>query len=91
MEEFQVVYYYVTDDNPEGDRICSFQCLNFAEMIRFLYYCKKYNIDFYPRTNDEHTNQTALDKIGTIQLYVDDFDVRFGSDDCIQLIEVYLR
>ena len=90
MEEYLINFYHLNDDNEEAPRICWFRCKAFGEMIHFLQACKKYQIDFYIREDDEsipdkYKNDYNLPK------YIDDFNVNYGSDDCMQTIDVYLK
>ena len=92
MEEFQVVFYYQRDKDKEPEKVCYFKCRAFSEMIRALYFCKKYEVVFWVRDDDEKiTNQDIIDNINTCGAIIDDFNVSFGSDDCIQIIEIYLK
>ncbi len=88
---FQVVYYHLTEDNPEGRRVCSHKCANPAAMVLFLHICKNIDVEFWPRKDDEQIAEDISEEFGNIPAYVDSFNISFGSDDSIQLIEVYLR
>jgi len=92
MEEYQVVFYYQKSDNKEPERVCSFRCKAFSEMIRALHFCKKYKVDFWVRDDDEKIiNKAVVQDINCCGALIDNFNISFGSDDCIQIIEVYLK
>ena len=91
MEDKVGVVFYLVDDGAERKRICGFHTNNFAEWIKCLHYCKKHDIDFYPRETDENISQDIIQKAAGIGFLIEDFYVHFGSDECVQLIEVYLK
>ena len=89
MDSYQVTFYHINDDKTEK-RVCWFNCETFAEYIKFLHYCKKYKVEFYIRKDDENIEESDKDNYG-IPRYVEDFDVNYGSEDCIQTIDVWLK
>ena len=50
--------------------------------------CKKYNVEFYIRQDDENIEESDRDNYPR---FVEDFNVNYGSEDCIQTIDVWLK
>lgn len=88
MDSYQVNFYHL-NDGEEEKKVCWFSCEAFAEYIKFLYFCKKYTVEFYIRQDDENIKES--DKEDNCPRYVEDFNVNYGSGDCIQTIDVWLR
>ena len=89
MDSYQVNFYHLNDDE-EVKRVCWFNCEAFAEFIKFLHFCKKYEIEFYIRQDDENIEELDGDNC-RISRYVEDFNVNYGSEACIQTIDVWLK
>ena len=89
MDNYQVIFYHLDDKNGEK-RVCQFTCEAFAEMIKFLHYCQKYEVEFYVRQDDEKIDDEDKDDFGMPKC-VDGFNVNYGSDDCLQTIDVWLK
>ena len=89
MEDYLVNIYHLDDEKGE-QRVCWFSCKAFAEMIKFLFYCKKYNIDFFIRVDDESIGE-EFKKYWNLPRSLDSFNVNYGSDECVQSIDVYLK
>lgn len=88
MDSYQVNFYHLNDE--EEKRVCWFNCEAFSEFIKFLHFCKKYEVEFYIRQDDENIEESDKDDCG-ISRCVEDFNVNYGSEDCIQTIDVWLR
>lgn len=91
-DRVQIVFYYndpiVKDAEPK--RICSFKTSKFSEWLRLLHYCKMHEIDFWVRDDDESIDPEMIEKLNCGAM-VEDLNVSFGSDNCIQIIEVVLK
>lgn len=73
----------------DGDeRVCSFPCENYGEMIKFLHYCKKYEVDWWPHQMAEGISQDYLDRNAGIGGIVTDYWIEYGSEECMQCIYV---
>ena len=72
----------------ENERICSFKCENYSEMIRFLHFCKMYEVEFWPRDFDEAISEKLEEKMNGIPGYIYDYWIEYGSDFSIQTIKV---
>ena len=83
----KVMIKFMTIQDGEEVRICSFYTSCFAEWLKTLQVAKENGISFYPREDDENID-SAFSQLG---YEVDDFNVSFGSDICIQTIEVWLK
>ena len=88
MEKYLVNFYHTNDDGDEN-KVCSFYCKSYAEFIKFLQVCKEYEVDFYIRQDDEKILDKYKDDMGFSKV-VESFNVNYGSDDCIQTIDVWL-
>lgn len=84
------VNFYLAKDGEEARRICGFATDKFAEWIKLFQYCKQFNVEFYVRQDDENIPEYIRQEMNMGALIID-FDVSFGTDDCIQCIEVYLQ
>ena len=89
MDSYQVNFYHL-NNNKEEKIVCWFNCETFAEYIKFLHFCKKYEVKFYIRQDDENIKESDKDNCGMPRC-VEDFNVNYGSEDCIQTIDVWLR
>ena len=70
----------------DEEQICSFWCQNYGEMIQFLHYCKKYDVDFYPNNFDIKIDPKYIELMDGIGGSVKDFWITFGSSESIQAI-----
>lgn len=90
-EKVMVIFYYNNDDSTEEPtRICSFYTTRFAEWMKCLDYCKRRQISFWPREDDEQTNKKIVEATHGFPMFIEDISFRFGSDECIQCIDVVL-
>ena len=89
MDSYQVNFHHLNDDKGEK-KVCWFKCEAFAEYIKFLHFCKEYRVEFYIRQDDENIEESDRNDHGEAKC-VEDFNVNYGSEDCIQTIDVWLR
>lgn len=88
MDDRYIVKYVYYKDNKEHC-VCTQSSYSFGEMIKYLHYCKKYEVVFYPREDGERINEKDLDNLSFGE-FVKDFYVTFGNDDCLPTIVVEL-
>lgn len=88
-DRVMIVFYYLQEDAPEK-RVCSFYTSQFAEWMKMLDYCRSNEIEFVVRDDDEKINDDVIQML-SCGAYVDDVYVKFGTDTCIQCIDVYLK
>ena len=89
MNSYQINFHHLNDDE-ESKRVCWFTCEAFGEFIKFLHFCKEYNVEFYIREDDENIEESDTDN-GELPKYIENFNVNYGSDNCIQTIDVWLK
>lgn len=79
MDRMQVRFLY------NNKYLCCFYCKNYAEMLRFLKYCKEYQIGLWPNDfmNLSKDQEELLGGAGGI---VTDFWYDFGDNNCQQTI-----
>ena len=91
-DKVRVVFYYYTDEKSiSPTKLCGFYTTRFGEWIKTLHYCKEYNVPFYIREDDSTISQEYIDNLRGLEPAIEDFCVSFGSDECIQCIEVLLK
>ena len=84
MDKMQVRIMY------GDDLVCYFYCKNYSEMIRFLHFCKKYEVDLWPSEFDEDISEEMHQKMAGIGGLVTDYYWNFGSDKHIQCLVVQI-
>lgn len=89
MDSYLVNFYHL-DDDKEEKKVCWFYCKSYAEYIRFLHFCKKYEVEFYIRQDDENIEESDKNNYGMPRC-IEDFNVNYASGDCIQTIDVWLK
>lgn len=89
MNSYQINFHHLNDDE-ESKRVCWFTCEAFGEFIKFLHFCKEYNVEFYIREDDENIEESDIDNC-ELPKYIENFNVNYGSDNCIQTIDVWLK
>lgn len=88
-DKVSIIFFY-RDSDGNVKRVCNFYTSRFGEWLKFLDYAEKNNIQFYPRVDDENIKDEIINAMD-IGSYIEDLYVSFGSDDCIQCIEVVLK
>lgn len=88
MEEMMVVYKY-QKGNMEPRIICSHMCKSYGEFIKMLEFCKKYEVSFYVRENNETISKEIKEELD-LGWPIIDYYISFGSDECMQIIEVII-
>ena len=79
MDRMQVRFLY------NGKYICCFYCENYAEMLKFLKYCKEYQIELWPN-NFMELSKDKGELFSGISGIVGDFWYEFGDNNCMQTI-----
>ena len=87
--DFRCVVYHANEENP-GRKICGFTVKDPGAFIQFLYYCKEYEIWWYPREDDEEISEEYIKETSGIGALIDEINISYGGDNCVQLIEVWL-
>lgn len=68
--------------------ICKFYCNNYGEMIKFLHYCKKYQVDMWPNESDDSIPENIEKEIAGIGGLVKDYWFSLPSEVSLPCIEV---
>lgn len=92
MKEYFVYWYWYDEhENKEPVKICCNKCGDYDKMIRFLYWCKEYEIEFKIRKDSDElfVGDDFLKWFdGGI---INDIEVLFGNDNCLPIINVYIE
>ena len=70
--------------------VCSFSVENYAEYIKFLHYCKIYEVEFFPHEADDKIPEKFQEEMAGLGGLVSDYWVEFGSDQVLPTICVEL-
>lgn len=90
--EVRVIFYYdMHEDGSEPVKLCGFYTKHFGEWIRLLHYCKEYGVSFLIRDDDEKIKKEYRQYLLGLEPLIDDFWISYGSDNCLQCIEVLLK
>lgn len=89
MDMMRIKYSY-RDTSGEVKPLCSHNCKSYGEFIKMLQYCKDNETEFWIREDDTQISDEAKQMINCGST-IEDFWISFGSDDCIQIIEVLLH
>ena len=83
LEDMRVDFLY------KDKLVCTMYCKNYSEMIKFLQFCKDYEVELWPHEFMELTEEKK-EWFGGVPGYVYDFWYQFGDDKCLQVIKVEL-
>ena len=86
-----VFYYFMHENDVEPTRLCGFYTTCFGEWIKMLHLCKEYKVPFNVREDDSSICQEHIELLKGLEPLVEDYWISFGSDECIQCIEVLLK
>ena len=90
MDDKYFVRYNYKHLDEDYQYVCTKTSYSFGEMIKYLHYCKKYEVEFYLNENDENLNEEIKKKLD-LGAFIEDFNVSFGTDICVPTIEVWLH
>lgn len=92
MDDKVLVNYYYDDicSEDEPQKVCSFYTSRFAEWIMLLDECKKRQITFWVRSDDERIKPELVERMN-MGCFIKDISVSFGSDTVVQGIDVVLE
>lgn len=92
MEDRVQIRFILLDEETNDEKtVCFFYTNQFSEWMKMLTFCKKHNITLYPNECDDKIDQEIQEKLAGLGAFVDDVYVKFGSDESIQCVEVYLK
>jgi len=89
-DKYCVRYIYYKEGENKETYICTQSSYSFGEMIKYLHYCKKYNVIFYPRDDSDKIKEEDKKEF-SMGGYIEEFYVEFGDDDYIPVIVVVLK
>lgn len=82
VTSMKVIFYW------HNKRIASYDCNDYGEMIKFLHYCKKYQIEIYPGEFDTSIPDDILEDMGGFGGYIKQYWCEMGSEECFPRIGV---
>ena len=90
-DRVQIRFILLNEETHDEKTVCFFHTNQFAEWMKMLTFCKKHNITLYPNEFDDKIDQEVQEKLAGLGAFVDELYVKFGSDESIQCVEVYLK
>lgn len=82
IDSMKVIFYL------EDKRIASYDCNDYGEMIKFLHYCKKYEVEIYPSEFDTTIPDDILEDMSGFNGIIKQYWYEMGSEECMPSIGV---